>query len=84
MRKTNRAEAQNRHPTTLGDQGGLPGGGDILFETWKMYVVTFENEVGRKREASKKREKHVQMLRDEESGGLDQHNPRETSWEPQM
>ena len=23
MRKTNRAEAQSRHPTTLGDQGGL-------------------------------------------------------------
>ena len=44
-----------------------------------MYVVTFENEVGRKREASKKREKHVQMLRNEESGVLDQHNPRETS-----
>ena len=47
-------------------------------------MVTFENEVGRKREASKKREKHVQMLRDEESVGLDQHNPRETSCEPQM
>ena len=79
MRKTNRAEAQNRRPTTLGDQGGLPGGGDILFETQKMWLL-----LRIKREASKKREKHVQMLRDEESGGLDQHNPRETSCEPQM
>ena len=39
MRKTNRAEAQNRRPTTLGDQGGLPGGGDILFETQKMWLL---------------------------------------------